>query len=454
MRIIAPLIAAFSLAACVSTTEQPPTRFVSAVGPLPAMKSFAATRPRPPGRSNATIALDFLDLTFRMESGRQLPFLTRFEAPIRVGLRGAVPGTAQTDLNRLIARLRNEAGIDIARARQGERANVNVEFISRATLQRAVPLAACFVVPVDQSFSQFRRTRRSGGSSWANLTTREAVTVFIPADVSPQEIRDCLHEEIAQSLGPINDLYRLPDSVFNDDNFQTVLTGFDMLVLRITYSPELRSGMTEAQVAARLPSLLARYNPRGQRAGSRPSAENRAWTQAIETALSPRTSPSGRQIAATRALAIARGAGWQDVRLAFSHFTMGRVTQPAASQVSAAAYTEAARLYARPGTEVQQAHAGMQLAAFALSQGRAEDALSLVARHAPVAQRSENAALLATLLLIKAESLEMLGRRDQAHRVRNDALGWARYGFGSDAHVLLRAAEIAALRTRNARAEQ
>jgi len=34
---------------------------------------------------------------------------------------------------------------------------------------------------------------------------------------SPQEVRDCLHEELAQALGPLNDLYRLPDSVFNDD---------------------------------------------------------------------------------------------------------------------------------------------------------------------------------------------------------------------------------------------
>ena len=50
------------------------------------------------------------------------------------------------------------------------------------------------------------------------------MAVFLPGDVSPQEIRDCLHEELAQALGPVNDLYRLTDSVFNDDNFNTVLT--------------------------------------------------------------------------------------------------------------------------------------------------------------------------------------------------------------------------------------
>ena len=28
--------------------------------------------------------------------------------------------------------------------------------------------------------------------------------VFVPADASPQELRDCLHEELAQALGPLN----------------------------------------------------------------------------------------------------------------------------------------------------------------------------------------------------------------------------------------------------------
>ena len=90
------------------------------------------------------------------------------------------------------------------------------------------------------------------------------VSLFIPSDASPQEIRDCLHEEFAQGLGPLNDLYRLPNSVFNDDNIHTILTDFDMMVLRATYAPELRSGMTRAEVAARLPAILRRINPAGE----------------------------------------------------------------------------------------------------------------------------------------------------------------------------------------------
>ena len=36
------------------------------------------------------------------------------------------------------------------------------------------------------------------------------------------------------------------------------------MVLRATYAPELRSGMTRAEVAERLPAILRRINPAGE----------------------------------------------------------------------------------------------------------------------------------------------------------------------------------------------
>jgi hypothetical protein len=55
---------------------------------------------------------------------------------------------------------------------------------------------------------------------------------------------------------------------------------------------------------------------------------------------------------------------------------------------------------------------------------------------------AENAALLSTLLMIKAEALHLAGRATEAQLVRLDSLGWARYGFGSDAEVGARMEEI------------
>ena len=57
----------------------------------------------------------------------------------------------------------------------------------------------------------------------------------------------------------------------------------------------------------------------------------------------------------------------------------------------------------------------------------------------------ENAALLATLLMLRAEALDYLGRTAEAASVRVDSLGWARYGFGADWAVRAKLREVAAL---------
>jgi hypothetical protein len=314
-------------------------------------------------------------------------------------------------------------------------------------MQRVVPQAACFVVPRVSSWSEFRRARSGRTLDWTTLDTRERVAVFIPSDVSPQEIRDCLHEEIAQALGPLNDLYRLPDSVFNDDNFNAVLTGFDMLILRTYYDDALRSGMTRAQVASALPGILARINPTGGVAIRESGSETpRAWITAIEAALGPGQSDEARVSAAQRALRLAQQRQWTDTRLAFSYFALGRLTLSRDVETSIEAFQSASTIFERVAPNgIQSAHVDMQLAAFALSAGRTEEALRLTERALPAATHAQNASLLSTLLMIRAEALDDVGRASEARSVRLDSLAWGRYGFGSNAAVSARLTEVAAL---------
>ncbi|MEO0991152.1 MAG: DUF2927 domain-containing protein, partial [Pseudomonadota bacterium] len=208
------------------------------------MKTFAPRTVSVPERPNTQLSRDFLELSFQMESGRPLPVFTRFEGPVTVRVIGDIPSSLVPDLDRLILRLRDEAGIDVSRVARDSAANITIHAIPRKTLQRVVPHAACFVVPNAEGWTDFKQKRRTRLLDWTRLETRTQVAIFLPSDVSPQETRDCLHEELAQALGPLNDLYRLPGSVFNDDNFHRVLTEFDMLMLQVTYAPELYSGMS------------------------------------------------------------------------------------------------------------------------------------------------------------------------------------------------------------------
>ena len=111
-------------------------------------------------------------------------------------------------------------GVDRAAAKRGGdrhlgrasgAATITVEFASRSDLRRLAPdsglLSWC---RTSSSLAEYRKQARVGrGRLGPEITVRERAAVFIPADTSPQEVRDCLHEELAQALGPLNDLYRL-----------------------------------------------------------------------------------------------------------------------------------------------------------------------------------------------------------------------------------------------------
>jgi hypothetical protein len=145
-------------------------------------------------------------------------------------------------------------------------------------------------------------------------------------------------------------------------------------------------------------------------------------------------------------LSIARAQGWQDNRLAFSWFAVGRAQVSQDRVAATEAFQTAKSIWQRlPGGEVRSAHVDMQIAAFALSDGRFAEALALTERAIPVVRRAENAALLATLLMINAEANAALGRIEEAQSARLDSLGWARYGFGSDAQVRARLSDISGL---------
>ncbi len=80
-RLLLPL--AMVLNACVPATQSDlPSRTMIAESTLPPMKSFAARAPQSQRTANNHLLQDFLDLSFQMESGRELPVFTRFEQPI------------------------------------------------------------------------------------------------------------------------------------------------------------------------------------------------------------------------------------------------------------------------------------------------------------------------------------------------------------------------------------
>lgn len=440
------LVVIAALAACTpEVDERLVTRAMHNTAEMPAMRVFGDLPVTPPMRANAAMAQDFLDLTFRTESGEEIAVFTRFEGPVSLRIAGEAPATLAPDLRALLARLHDEAGIDIFLTGAPEAA-ITVQAVPRSRIADAAPRAACFAVPRVRDWADFLARAGSPAVDWTTLTRRDRAAIFVPMDAAPQEIRDCLHEELAQALGPPNDLYRLPDSVFNDDNVHSVLTGFDMLVLRAFYSRDLQTGMTRDEVAAALPALFARLNPAGEREADTVSETPERWVQAIETAHAADEPPAMRRQAAAQAVDIARQEGWDGVRLGHALHVEAHLTAGIDPGRAQALEEEAMDVFrARHETEPHRAQAALQLAALALRSGDAARVLALVDETAPLAQSHGDALRLSQLLMFRAEALELLGREAEAAGARLDSRGWGRYGIGTQDAIHAREASIAAL---------
>lgn len=250
--------------------------------------------------SNASLAQVFTLLTHDMEWGGTRRHLVRFEAPVAVGLEGPDAGRFADFVDGYLDRLRRRSGIDIVR--RGHNPNLHVRFVGRS-FERTAPGISCFVVAGDVEWRRFAADPRGhDGRRLAEARAVEHMTVFIPAAAPAHRVRSCLVEEIAQALGPANDLYGLGPTIFNDDDAHFWPTDLDHLMLRVLYSDALRTGMDRAATERAALQVLDRINPAGIAAPALPLPQPRRmadWRQRLQGAFEPGLDP---RVAARRAM--------------------------------------------------------------------------------------------------------------------------------------------------------
>lgn len=92
-------------------------------------------------------------------------------------------------------------------------------------------------------------------------STYDRAFVVIRAELPDLMRRSCLHEEIAQGFGLINDSPKARPSIFNDNEEFALLTRQDELLLKILYDPRLRPGMTLAEARPIVEIIAAELMP-------------------------------------------------------------------------------------------------------------------------------------------------------------------------------------------------
>ena len=89
--------------------------------------------------------------------------------------------------------------------------------------------------------------------------------IIIPVDQarSRGKLVACIVEEITQVLGLPNDSDKAYPSIFNDHTPEDLLSPLDVVLLQLLYEPELKPGMTKAQVKPIVQKILKRYQETG-----------------------------------------------------------------------------------------------------------------------------------------------------------------------------------------------
>lgn len=85
--------------------------------------------------------------------------------------------------------------------------------------------------------------------------------IAVKGELSGMLRQTCIHEELAQTMGLINDDNSVRPSIFNDDQEFALLTEHDEFLLRMLYDPSLSPNMTAEEARPLLPEIVAKLRP-------------------------------------------------------------------------------------------------------------------------------------------------------------------------------------------------
>ena len=207
--------------------------------------------------TDAEITDGFFKLTFGAEfqvAGRS-DRIRKFEGPVRV----FIDNKARPDRGRQIVAImadikRRIEHLDIATAETRAEATTIVSLVRDRDLAQTIRA----IYGADRARSIQKSLEPQCLSSFKRDDSFRIVSanVILVADAGDFIFYDCAYEELLQALGPINDDSTVRWSMFNDNVRMGFFGVYDQYILNILYHPNIKAGMTRADVQAALPQVL------------------------------------------------------------------------------------------------------------------------------------------------------------------------------------------------------
>lgn len=428
---------ALVLAGCVAV--EPTRTSPHLVAPLPAYPGYgSAVASQAIPWSAKTLAQDFAELMFETEWGGTNERLMRWERPITIAFADEELDEYRDDAAALVARIAAVAPALDLKLTDERRGDITLRTVSRRDMESLDPTALCFFVPVDMDWPEYLAAARRGDAGWDSVTGFDKITIFVPAFAEPGVFRACIIEEIAQALGPGNDIYRLEDSSYNDDGAHEWLTAFDMLMLQTLYAGELHAGMTRAEATEAAERAIIRIRGGAEGATRRAVTADRLYSNAMRGYLAA-DGPVEARAQVEKAVRYAnllpaddhrRGAALR--RLAFVYNSAGDVSR-ALKEMRAALDLFEATL---PPGSVRLARAWSDYGFFLTEAERYNEAVVYLEKAEPGLAAHRIDQELAYTKYLRALALYFAGDVEGARAVSTEALDWGAYVFGADGETL------------------
>lgn len=191
----------------------------------------------PSAKSGALITQNFERLIFQTEFGGPDPWLRKWNRhPILRFSQSARPRT-KAALAAAATRLSQITGLTFSRVEVAQPLSEDIHDHRRAGI----------ITVLDRPGNVDARNC-SGRLFYGKDGSILAAVLVIGSAYERYDIDECVTEELAQSLGPINDTTVVPQSMFNDqtNGIVSALTWHDAVILRALYSDNLTTGMPRA----------------------------------------------------------------------------------------------------------------------------------------------------------------------------------------------------------------
>ena len=218
--------------------------------------------------SDAELIDGFNRTVFGAESGgsaRDKDKVKKFAGPVLVHIVNLSERDRSAEVRQFLKQLGGSVrNLSFKTTRSEKNANMVVFLVDRADYRSVIEQT----IPPDYD-TRFLKMNDCSAVVSASGYRMDLAFVFLVVNETNRSFRHCLVEEITQSLGPVNDDWRLKNSIFNDYSRLNDFGVFDWYILNMLYDKRIKPGMSRADANKVLPKIVADTRRRANGAAPR-----------------------------------------------------------------------------------------------------------------------------------------------------------------------------------------